>query len=272
VVEAGALGAPPVLLLHGFPDHWWCWRHLLPALAAAGFRAVAPDLRGYARSDKPRAVRAYRLDRLAGDVRALLDELSPAPVPVVGHDWGGAAAWWAALLFPERIARLAIVNAPHPLVFRRALWSDPDQRRRSRYFAYFQLPYFPERKLAEDGFRRLRRMLLRMSRAGTFTEADLDRSAAAWARPGALSGMLAWYRAALRHPPPRPPRATVEPPVALVWGMADAALSPRLVEPSAARCREVEVLRIEGAGHWAHLEEPERVSEHLLRLLGIGAG
>lgn len=267
VVEAGPPDGPPVLLLHGFPEFWWSWRHQLPALAAAGFRAVAPDLRGYNRSDKPRGLSAYRLDRLAGDVRALLDDLSPEPVPVVAHDWGGAAAWWAALLFPERIARLAAINCPHPVAFRRALRTDRDQRRRASYILYFQLPFLPERKLAAESFRPLRSMLLRRSRPGTFTEDDLARYAAAWARPGALTATLAWYRAALRRPPPRPPRIVVEPPVRILWGERDTALGPQLVEPTAALCRDVEIARLPESGHWCHLEEPARVNELLLDFL-----
>ncbi len=239
----------------------------MPALAGAGFRVVAPDLRGYNRSDKPRGLGAYRLDRLAGDLRALLDDLSSAPVPVVAHDWGGAVAWWGALLFPERIERLAILNVPHPAIFRRALLSDPDQRKRSRYIGYFQLPWLPERKLAANSFRALRQMLVRLSRAGTFPDSELDRYAAAWARPGALTAMLAWYRAALRRPAPKPPTLRVEPPVRIIWGIHDAALSPALIDPSAALCREADVFRLP-AGHWVHLEAPERVNALLLDFLG----
>jgi pimeloyl-ACP methyl ester carboxylesterase len=185
----------------------------------------------------------------------------------VGHDWGGAVAWWSALLFPERISRLAILNVPHPAVLRRALLRDADQRRRSRYMLFFQLPWLPERKLAAGGGRPLRSIFRRISRPGTFSEAELDRYAAAARVPGALTGMLAWYRAALRRPPPAPPRRRVEPPVRIVWGMDDAALSPRLVAPSAALCREVEVFPIEGAGHFVQHEEPARVAELLLGFL-----
>ena len=267
LVEAGPESGPPVVLLHGFPDFWWSWRHLMPALAGAGFRAVAPDLRGYARSDKPRGLGAYRIDRLAGDLRALLDDLSPEPLPVIAHDWGGAVAWWGALLFPERIERLALLNIPHPVVYRRALRNDRDQRRRARYVLYFQLPWLPERKLRSEQFRALRRMLRRMSREGTFTDADLERYVAAWARPGAVTGMLAWYRAAFRRPPPRPPTTMVAPPVKIVWGMDDTALSPALVDPSAALCRDVDVERLSDAGHWVHLDQPEHVHALLLDFL-----
>jgi len=188
-------------------------------------------------------------------------------VPVVAHDWGGAVAWWGALLFPERIDRLAILNVPHPIAFRRALRSDPDQRKRSRYIGYFQLPWLPERKLADDGYRALRGMLVRLSKAGSFTDADLDRYAAAWARPGALTAMLAWYRAAFRRPAPKPPTERVEPPVRIIWGIQDTALSPALIDPSAALCREADVFRLP-AGHWVHLEAPERVNALLLDFLG----
>ena len=240
----------------------------MPALASAGFRAIAFDLRGYNRSDKPRGLSAYRLDRVAGDLRAILDDAARDPVAVVAHDWGGALAWWAAFLFPERIERLALLNVPHPTVFRRALRTDPAQRKRSRYFFYFQLPWLPERKISADGFGALRRMFARMTRPGTISAEELERYAASWSRPGALRGMLAWYRAAFRRPPPAPPTTTVAPPVRIVWGLRDGALGEALIDPSAARCREVEVFRVPEAGHWVHLEEPERVNELLLDFLG----
>jgi len=224
-------------------------------------------LRGYHRSSQPRGVGAYRLDRLAGDLRALLDDLGPESHPVVGHDWGGAVAWWGALLFPSRFARLAILNAPHPAAFRRALVTDREQRRRARYFLYFQLPFLPERKLAAAGGRALRSMLRRTSRPGTFGDDELARYAAAAAVPGALTAMLNWYRAALRRLPPRPPSLVVEPPVRIVWGTRDMALCETLVEPSARLCRAAEVYRLPEAGHWLQHEEPERVNALLLDFL-----
>jgi pimeloyl-ACP methyl ester carboxylesterase len=228
---------------------------------------VAPDLRGYHLSDKPRGLGAYRLDRLAGDVRALLDDLGSSAMPIVAHDWGAAVAWWSAILFPDRISRLAILNVPHPAVFRRALLANRAQRRRSRYIFYFLLPWLPERKLAADGGRALRSIFRRTSRPGTFDEAELERYAAAAATPGALTSMLAWYRAAVRRRPPRPASLRIDPPVRILWGMRDQALGPELVEPSAALCREVEVFRFEEAGHWVQHEEPERVNRLLLDFL-----
>jgi pimeloyl-ACP methyl ester carboxylesterase len=267
VAEAGPPQATPVVLLHGFPEFWWGWRRQLPALAAAGVRAVAPDQRGYHLSSKPRRLSAYRLDRLAADVIALLDRLGVARGRVVGHDWGAAVAWWAALLHPERIERLAILNVPHPAVLRRALARDGEQRRRSAYMLYFQLPWLPERKLAAGGFRGLRAVFRRSSAPGTFSPEDLDRYAAAAAVPGALTGMLAWYRAALRRPPRRPASLRVEPPVLLLWGLQDVALGPALVDPSAALCREVEVVRFPGAGHWVQHEAADAVNAKLVEFL-----
>jgi pimeloyl-ACP methyl ester carboxylesterase len=255
------------VLLHGFPEFWWSWRRQIPALAAAGYRVVAPDLRGYHRSSKPKGVGAYRIDRLAEDLRALLDDLGPAPHPVVAHDWGAAVAWWSALLFPERIARLAILNTPHPAVFRRALATSAAQRRRVGYMLYFQLPWLPERKLSGQGGRALRSMFRRTSRPGTFTDDELARYAAASAVPGSLTAMLNWYRAAARRLPPRPPSLVVEPQVCIVWGTQDVALGEEMVEPSARLCREAEVFRLPEAGHWVHHEEPERVNRLLLDFL-----
>jgi pimeloyl-ACP methyl ester carboxylesterase len=271
VVEAGPPDGPPVVLLHGFPEFWWGWRRQIPPLAGAGWRVVAPDLPGYNLSAKPRGLAAYGLDRLADGVEDLLEAVAPGAgtgaVPLVGHDWGGVLAWWVVRRSPARISRLAILNAPDPGVLRRVLRHSRAQRRRMRYAFYFQLPWLPERKLAAGGFRPLRSIFRRTSRPGTFTEAELDAYAAAAARPGALTGMLNWYRAALWRPPRRLPRAPVEPPVLLLWGLDDAALGRELIEPCAARCREVEVVGIEGAGHWLEHEAAPEVERRLLAFL-----
>jgi epoxide hydrolase 4 len=271
VAEAGPPDGSPVVLLHGFPEFWWGWRRQLPVLADAGFRVIAPDQRGYHLSSKPRTLSAYCLDRLAEDLIALLDAHGMEHGRVVGHDWGGAVAWWAALRFPERIERLAILNCPHPAVMRRALLRDWEQRRRSGYMLYFQLPWLPERKLAASGYRGLTAVFRRSSRRGTFTERELDRYAAAAAVPGALTGMLAWYRAALRRPPRRLASSRVEPRTLLLWGLEDVALGPALVDASAQRCRQVDVVRIPDAGHWVQHEAAEEVNARLIEFLALGS-
>jgi pimeloyl-ACP methyl ester carboxylesterase len=267
VVEAGPPGARPVLLLHGFPEFWWGWRRQIAPLAASGRRVVVPDLRGYNLSGKPRGIRAYGLDRLSDDLRGLLDDLGPEPADVVGHDWGGAVAWWGALRFPERIARLALLNIPHPHVLRQFLIHDREQRRRSRYMLYFQLPWWPERRIREADFRAYRSIFKRSSRSGTFSPGELEVYAGAARRPGALTAMLHWYRAALWCPPRRPSHRLVEPPVRLIWGEDDVALGADMARASLARCRQAELTFLSGAGHWVQHEATARVNELLLEFL-----
>ncbi|MEZ5312559.1 MAG: alpha/beta hydrolase [Thermoanaerobaculia bacterium] len=257
----------PILLLHGFPEFWWGWRHQIGVFAAAGMRVVVPDLRGYHRSDKPRGVRSYRMDLLARDVCDLIEDLGVERARIAAHDWGGAVAWWVAQEFPERVERLAILNVPHPAVLRKTLLTSSEQRRRSRYMLYFQLPFLPERKLAAHGFRAFRSIFRRSSRPGTFSPADLDRYAAAAAEPGALRAMLHWYRAALRHPPQSLRRQPIEPPVRLIWGTGDVALGPEMIEPSAAVCERCELFRLPDAGHWVTHEAADEVNRLLLDFL-----
>lgn len=267
VVEAGPEAGRPVLLLHGFPEFWWGWRHQIPGLAAAGRRVIAPDLRGYNLSAKPKGIRAYGLDPLSDDLRGLLDDLGPAPADVVAHDWGGAVAWWGALRFPERFARLALLNIPHPGVMRQFLRHDREQRRRSRYMFYFQLPILPERKIRAGGFGGFRAIFRRSSPPGTFSADELAIYSAAAARPGALTAMLNWYRAALWCPPRRAPFQRVEPPVRLLWGEDDVALGAGMARASLPRCREAELTFLPGAGHWVQHEAAAAVNELLLAFI-----
>ena len=267
VVEAGPPHGRPVLLLHGFPEFWWGWRNQIAPLAASGRRVVLPDLRGYNLSGKPRGIRAYGLDPLTDDLRGLIDSLGPKPADVVAHDWGGAVAWWGALRFPERIARLAVLNIPHPAVMRHFLRHNREQRRRSRYIFYFQLPWLPERKIRAADFRALRSIFKRSSRPGTFSREELEIYTAAACRPGALTAMLNWYRAALWSSPLTPPHRIVEPPVRILWGEDDVALGADMVAPSAERCRSAQVVRIAGAGHWVQHEAAEKVNDQLLDFL-----
>lgn len=267
IVEAGPEDGRPVLLLHGFPEFWWGWRRQMPAFAAAGRRVVVPDLRGYNLSGKPKGVRAYGLDPLTDDLRGLLDNLGPEPVDVVAHDWGGAVAWWGALRFPEQMARLALLNIPHPGVMRQFLWHDREQRRRSRYIFYFQLPFLPERKIREGDYRALRSIFKRTSLPGTFSPDDLATYAAAARQPGALTAMLNWYRAALWSPPGRAPHRRVEPPVRLLWGENDVALGAAMASASLPRCREAELTFLPGAGHWVQHEATAKVNALLLDFL-----
>ncbi len=263
VVEAGPPDGPPVVLLHGFPDFWWGWRHQIAALADAGFRVVAPDQRGYAHSDKPPGIDAYRLTHLVGDVVGLADALGLRRFALAGHDWGGVVAFATAARHPERVERLAVVNAPHPDTWAPYALRHPGQIVKSLYVGLFQVPGLPEALLRANRFGAMRRALEGSSRPGTFSAADLDRYVAAWSTPGALTAMLNWYRA-LRRPAPGPlPRIEAE--TLIIWGVADRFLERGLAAAAARRCRSARVIDRD-AGHWVLVEEPEAVSAALIEI------
>jgi pimeloyl-ACP methyl ester carboxylesterase len=265
-VEGGPPGAPPVLLLHGFPELWAGWRHQIPALMDAGFRVVAVDGRGYDRSDKPGGVAAYDLDVLAADVVALGQRLQLGPLRIVGHDWGASVAWWLATTQPEHLAQVAVLNAPHPALWRRAMWRDARQRRKSWYVYLLALPWLPERMMRANDFRALAQSLTTSSRPGTFSEAELDAYRRAWSRPGALTAMINWYRALLRK---RMPAALpeIDRELLLIWGVDDRFGERSVADESLRLCRRGRGELIAGATHWVHHEEPQRVNALLVDFL-----
>jgi pimeloyl-ACP methyl ester carboxylesterase len=256
----------PVVLLHGFPEFWYGWRNQLGPLAASGFRVIAPDQRGYNTSDKPRSASAYDLDTLAGDVVGLLDSLGLERAAIVGHDWGGIVGWWVAARHPERVERLAILNAPHPDAFRRFIKRSPRQMLKSWYAMFFQLPWLPEKLLGMGGWAPLRRMLRQSGRAEAFTEADLDVYAGSWSQPGAMTAMINWYRAPL-PPSSSTSQARITVPSLIVWGAKDPALDRRLAEQSLSMCDRGRLEFIEEATHWVQHEESGRVNQLLLDFL-----
>ncbi len=266
IVEAGPPDGPPVILLHGFPDFWWSWRHQVGPLAQHGFRVIAPDLRGYGLSDRPRGVTAYGLDALVADTLALAESCGHRDFSLVGHDWGGIIAWETAVRHPTRVRRLAILNAPHLDVWSRAIASRPGQTLRSWYTAFFQLPVLPEALLSGGNFLALRTALARIARPGSFTPDDLRRYVQAWSQPGALTAMVNYYRALRRWRPRNPPsRVTV--PTLLIWGVRDPFLERRVGEENLALCDRGEGLFLPEASHWASLDEPDAVNAALIRFL-----
>jgi epoxide hydrolase 4 len=265
-IEAGPKDGPLVLLLHGFPEFWWGWRYQIEPLASAGFHVLVPDQRGYNLSDKPEGRRAYDLDTLAKDVAALSETLGYSRYSLVGHDWGGLVAWWAASRYPERIERLIAINAPHPAIAGAYMRRHPSQMLRSSYIGFFQIPYLPEALFSADDHRALTRALLRTSRAGTFSETDLVEYKRAWSQPGALTGMLNWYRALPLKPPHRS-SDKLRLPVLAIWGMRDRFLEFGLCEDSLALCANGQAQRVETATHWVHLEEPDLVNRALFAFL-----
>lgn len=269
-VEAGS--GPLVVLLHGFPEFWWSWRHQIPVLAEAGFRVVAVDMRGYGQSDAPPSWRDYRMEALAADVAGLITALGEERAFVVGHDWGAAVAWMVATLHPERVQRLAILNVPHPETMLRTLRRSPKQLLHSWYMFFFQIPWLPEH-LAGWMRRRFLEATYRDARPGAFTAEDYARyEEALLDSPGGLKGPIDYYRAALRQSPRRA-QALFRPipaPVLVIWGTQDRFLTEQMADPDPRYVPDVRVVKLPDASHWVQHDEPERVSTLLIEHFQAG--
>ncbi|WP_407696567.1 alpha/beta fold hydrolase [Sphingomonas abietis] len=269
---------PAMIFLHGFPESHRTWRHQLPAFARDHF-VIAPDQRGFARSSKPGSVGDYAPQHIVADLIALADHFGIARFTLVGHDWGGAVAWLAALREADRIERLVIINAPHPLLFQRSLFDDGAQRAASQYITAFRNPQF------EDHVERIG--LGAFFDASFRPHADLDAMAAEksvyldqWSRPGALTAMLNWYRAsavivpAMDEVPPRPafldaPFPPLTMPTLVIWAMQDGALLPVQIDGLDAYVPHLTLTRIE-AGHFAPWQAPAAVNAAIRAWLADG--
>jgi pimeloyl-ACP methyl ester carboxylesterase len=265
-VAAGDPDGPAVVLLHGFPEYWYGWRHQIAPLAAAGFRVIALDQRGYNLSGKPAKVSDYTTDRLAADVVACLDDLGLRRASIVGHDWGGGIGWTLAALHPDRLMHLVVLNCPHPRAMQVELESNWGQLIRSWYILAAQLPGLPERVAEWTDYRLLQWSMQRSARPGTFTPRDSRRYRRAWSRPGAMTAMVNWYRAAGRYPLALP-EARIRVPTLLMWGQRDAFLDRELAPASAAMCDRVRMEVFRTAGHWLLHEEPEQVNQRIIQFL-----
>jgi pimeloyl-ACP methyl ester carboxylesterase len=294
-VTAGPEDGDLVLLLHGFPEFWYTWREQLDPLAEAGFRVVAPDLRGYNRSEKPPGVASYHLDDLVGDVAGLVEHFDRDQAHLVGHDWGGLIAWALAINRPAVVDRLAVLNAPHPASYARGLTRT--QVKRSWYTLYFQLPWLPEFGLKRNDFEALERLFREEpTNPDAFTEDDLRRYKEALERPGALSAGINYYRALVRTHAgellaTRVPRLgalvgqetgmdtdlqfwsatdSLDVPTLVCWGEQDFALGVELTETLDEYVADLTLRRYPDASHWVHLDVPDEVNEELVTFLGNG--
>jgi pimeloyl-ACP methyl ester carboxylesterase len=258
--SVGAAGAPLVVFLHGFPARWSTWRELLPAFARAGYLAVAPDLRGYGASDKPAGVPEYSITKVTADVTAIIDAYGRERAHVVGHDVGGGVAWATAMFHPDRVERLAILNAIHPVGFERQLrkWS---QIKKSWYVFLFLLPRIPEWWLSRKDFRFVRRGL-----ADDGLPDDVVSDLLEGVRPpGALHAGLNWYRASLREGMKvRALLKKVDRPALVVWGDRERHFDPELATPPADWVTNARVAHVAEGAHWVHHDAPERVAELVL--------
>jgi pimeloyl-ACP methyl ester carboxylesterase len=261
-VEAG--DGPLIVLLHGFPEFWYGWRLQIEPLAAAGFRVVAPDTRGYNLSSKPDGVQAYDAGQLAADIRGLIKERGAETALLVGHDWGGTIAWTTAMHHPEVVDRLAILNAAHPRKLSQGLQHHPDQLRRSWYFFFFNLPDLPETVVHANHWHFFRHFLRDADPA--FTPEEIERYVEAWSQPGAATGMINYYRSSVRTPLKQAEEQIrpISAPTLVIWGERDRYLREDLAEPEHDDVPNLDrVERLPNASHWVHHDEAERVTQLL---------
>jgi pimeloyl-ACP methyl ester carboxylesterase len=269
--ECGA-GERLVVLLHGFPECWYSWRHQLKALGTR-YRVVAPDLRGYNLSDKPGRVEEYRMKRLVDDVTGLIRHFGASEAAVVGHDWGGALAWAVAQYYPDYVWKLASLQTPPPAVWGKNLTLK--QLLRSWYMFFFQLPSIPEWWIRREDFAGLGRMLRATSRPGTFTDEDIEVLKSALREPGAVTGGINYYRANLRaflsrgfgdRQIRRHERVRV--PTLFIYGERDFAILPETVAGVGDYVdAPYTELRLGRSNHWVQQESPAEVNAALLGFL-----
>lgn len=277
VALAGPDAGPPVIFLQGFPESHRTWRELVPLLSGE-LRMIMPDQRGFGESDRPQGVEAYKTETLVEDVFALADALGIERFALVGHDWGGAIAWAAAIKGDPRVTRLAIINSPHPLIFQKSLIEDPDQRVASQYIRAFRDPNF-EKFVEGIGYEAFFDKSFRNHvDPGLIPAEERAIYIGQWSRPGALTAMLNWYRASQLVVPP--PGITVDVPewtlrafpkiripVRIVWGLEDKALLPIQLQGIGEVGDDIEVFPLAGVGHFAPWEAPDQVAAALAPFL-----
>jgi pimeloyl-ACP methyl ester carboxylesterase len=273
VAIAGPEDAPPVILLHGFPESHRTWRGVAPLLEDS-FRLIMPDQRGFAGSDRPLGVADYATDKLIDDIFALAEALGVDGFALVGHDWGGAIAWPAAMRNDPRLTKLAIVNAPHPLIFQKSLIEDADQRAASQYINWFRVPG-AEKAIEAMGFEAFfQKTFMSHVELASVSEEEKQQYIAEWSQPGGMLPMLNWYRATKLIVPP--PGATVavpdfllrafpkiHVPTLVVWGLKDPALLPLQLEGLDALVDDLTIVKLPQAGHFAPWEAPQKVASAL---------
>jgi pimeloyl-ACP methyl ester carboxylesterase len=263
VVLAGPASGKPLVFLHGFPEFWFAWRRQIDHFVSSGYRVIIPDQRGYNLSDKPAGIASYSIDLLAKDVVGVLDNVTDSKAFVVGHDWGAGVSWYLAARYSDRVSRTVMLSLPHPRVFIKNLIKNPAQLRRSWYLLFFQLPWLPERILRRRDSALLVRVLRDTSPPGVFSDPDLEQYKKSWARKGALTAMLNWYRAALLRPSKLavdPEASRVKVPTLLIWGKNDQFAAEAMARESLQYCDDGHLEMFETATHWVQHEEPARVN------------
>lgn len=259
---------PLMLMLHGFPEFWYSWRHQIPEFAQY-FKVVALDLRGYNDSDKPSEQSAYVMDEFVLDVRGVIKGLGYEKCVLVGHDWGGMIAWNFAYSHPEMVERLIILNLPHPAKFAQG-FTTPQQLLKSFYIFVFQLPWLPELLLQSSDYQSIETAFKGMAiDKTTFTKADIDAYKDAAAKRGALTAMLNYYRNIFQQKMLKPDWGILEVPTLMIWGEKDTALGKELTYGTEAFVRDFQIKYIPNCSHWVQQEQPKLVNQYMREFLRV---
>jgi len=256
---AGPDDGDPVFLLHGFPDAWFGWKAQIVPLAASGYRVIVPDQRGYNLSDKPKGVASYKMAILVEDILGLADALGHDRFHLGGHDFGAIVSWSLAMHHPERIKSLAIANVPHPAVMGNYLRTHLKQMLKSWYAFFFQIPGLPEWTVRANNWR-----FLISAMPDDFTEEERDRYREAWNQPGAISGMINWYRALIQQRGQLTRSPKIQMPTLVLWGQQDPHISYEMAPLSVDFCENGRLVTFEDATHWVMHDKPAEVSQNLI--------
>lgn len=270
VVQAGPDDGQLVILLHGFPEFWYGWHKQIDHLTDLGYKLWIPDQRGYNLSDKPKGISSYKVEQLVADVIGLIDYAGEENIPLIGHDWGGIIAWYTALLHPERITRLATLNAPHPHVFERAIRTSFRQFWNLSYAWFFQLPKLPEWILSRNKFQGAVNSLKNTAMPTTFSADELEVYRQAYAQPHALPNMINWYRALIQRSRPELKNVRLSMPTMILWGADDHNLRKQMAQPSRDLCDKGDIRFVPNATHWIQHDAPHLVSLRLGEFLNAG--
>ncbi|MFX0005910.1 MAG: alpha/beta fold hydrolase [Promethearchaeota archaeon] len=248
----------PLILLHGFPEFWYCWSKVIPLLKD-DFKLIIPDMRGYNLSDKPKGIENYTVEILVDDIKGLSEELGLGKFSLIGHDWGGAVAWICAEKYPELLNKLVILNSPHPKIFSQKLRTDREQQQASFYIFEFYKPD-GEKFIIENDYEQLKKFVFTSS----FSELDRKKYVEAWSQPGAIEGGVNYYRANQSF---KKWTGSIEVPTLVIWGIKDKFLTPQLLDGLTEYVKDLQIEKNEEASHWITHDAPDFVSSKIRKFI-----
>ena len=251
----------PLILLHGFPEFWYCWLKVIPFLKD-DFKLIIPDMRGYNLSDKPKGIENYKLEILIEDIKGLSENLGLEKFNLAGHDWGGAVAWIFAEKYPELLNKLIILNSPHHKIFTEKLRTDKNQQKASFYIFEFYKPN-GEKFIIENNYEQLKKFVF----TENFSDLEKKKYIEAWSQPGAIEGTVNYYRANRSF---KEWTGIIEVPTLVLWGMKDLFLTPQLLDGLSNYVKDLRIEKNEESSHWITHDAPEFVSLKIREFIKIG--